>query len=293
MKPSLSSQAISHALIGAAALVCFLPFLLLVSASFTDEGSIIRHGYSFLPRAFSLDAYAYLLDQSATIVRAYGISALVTAAGTAIGLAISTLLAYPLSRPTMPCRGTATFLVFFTMLFHGGLVSFYLVYTDLLSVKNTIWALMLPNLLTNGFFILLMRSFFQTSIPAPIIESSYIDGANDFKIFVRMVLPLSLPILATIGLMTLISYWNDWMNGLIFITDTSLYSIQNLLYRMLADVQYLQNNNLNGIQTKSAGIPLTTVRMAIAVVGILPLLCAYPFFQKYFVKGLTIGAVKG
>lgn len=172
------------------------------------------------------------------------------------------------------------------------MVSYYLVYTELLNLKDTIWALLLPNLLTNGFFILIMKSFFSVSIPPEVVESAYVDGAGEWKIYYKMVLPLSLPSLATIGLMLLISYWNDWYNGLIFINDGKLFSIQNLLNRMLADVQYLQQNNLSGAAV-STSLPIGSVRMAIAVIGILPLVLTYPFFQKFFVKGLTIGAVKG
>jgi putative aldouronate transport system permease protein len=159
-------------------------------------------------------------------------------------------------------------------------------------MKNTLMALIIPGLLTNGFFILLIRTFFANSIPVQIIESAYIDGATEFKIFYRMVLPLSLPILATIGLMLTINYWNDWFNGLIYITESELFSIQNLLNRMLVNIQFLQQNNLGG-QQMAVNPPMNSVRMAMAVIGILPLILIYPFFQKYFVKGLTIGAVKG
>ncbi len=222
----------------------------------------------------------------------YGITILITAVGTFVGLLISALLAYPLSRRDMPLRGILSFLVFFTLLFNGGLVPTYLIYTEVFHMKNTLMALIIPGLLTNGFFILLIRTFFANSIPIQIIESAYIDGASEFKIFYRMVLPLSLPILATIGLMLTINYWNDWFNGLIYITEPKLFSIQNLLNRMLVNIQFLQQNNLGG-QQMSTNPPMNSVRMAMAVIGILPLILIYPFFQKYFVKGLTIGAVKG
>ncbi|OMC67640.1 sugar ABC transporter permease [Paenibacillus sp. FSL H7-0326] len=273
-------------------MMALFPFLLLVSASLTDEKAILEHGYSLIPVEFSLDAYRYLFDQAETITRAYGITVLVSLVGTFLGVLISTLLAYPLSRSTLPFRNAFAFFVFFTLLFNGGLVSYYLVYTELLNLKDTIWALLLPNLLTNGFFILIMKSFFSVSIPPEVVESAYVDGAGEWKIYYKMVLPLSLPSLATIGLMLLISYWNDWYNGLIFINDGKLFSIQNLLNRMLADVQYLQQNNLSGAAV-STSLPIGSVRMAIAVIGILPLVLTYPFFQKFFVKGLTIGAVKG
>ncbi|WP_409372011.1 carbohydrate ABC transporter permease [Paenibacillus alginolyticus] len=269
------------------------PFVLLVMASFTDQKAIINEGYSLLPSVFSLEAYKYMMKSSASLFRAYGITVFITIFGTAVGLAISTMLAYPLSRSDMPLRKVMSFLVFFTLLFNGGLVSTYLIYTEFFHIKNTIWALIIPGLLTNGFYILLIRTFFSTSIPAAIIESAYIDGASEFKIFYRIVLPLSLPILATIGLMLGISYWNDWFNGLIFVTDSKLFSIQNMLNRMLSDIQFLQKSSMTNASQASSNIPTDSVRMAIAVIGIVPIFCAYPFFQKFFVKGLTLGAVKG
>ncbi|MEH7253927.1 carbohydrate ABC transporter permease [Neobacillus niacini] len=293
MKNNSLNQYIVHTIFILATIAALLPFLLMLAASLTDENALIKNGYSFFPEDFSLAAYAYLFDRSAEFLRAYGITIFVTAVGTFTGLLISSMLAYPLSRADLPFKGLISFLVFFTLLFNGGLVPFYLLYTEIIPIKNTIWALLLPNLLTNGFFILLMRSFFKTSIPTEVIESAYLDGANELKIYFKIVLPLSLPILATIGLMTAITYWNDWYNGLLFLTDTSLYGIQNVLYRILSDVQYLQQNDLSGQASSASVVPLVSVRMAIAVIGVLPLICAYPFFQKYLVSGLTLGAVKG
>jgi putative aldouronate transport system permease protein len=181
------------------------------------------------------------------------------------------------------------------MLFNGGLVPSYLLYTNYFDFKNTLLALIIPGLLMNGFFIILMRTFFATSIPTAIIESAYIDGAKEWKIFYRIVLPLSTPVLATVGLFYVILYWNDWFNGLIYLTDSKYYSLQNLLNRILLDIQYLQSSTQAGSQTSdlAARIPLASMRMAMAVIGVIPLLIAYPFFQKYFAKGLTVGAVKG
>jgi putative aldouronate transport system permease protein len=268
-----------------------IPFVLLFMSSVSSESSIVNNGYSFWPKEFSLEAYTYLWSQKSAMFNSYGITILITLIGTFVGLLISALLAYPLSRRDLPMRGILSFLVFFTLLFNGGLVPTYLIYTEVFNMKNTLMALIVPGLLTNGFFILLIRTFFANSIPVQIIESAYIDGASEFKIFYRMVLPLSLPILATIGLMLTINYWNDWFNGLIYITEPQLFSIQNLLNRMLVNIQFLQQNNLGG-QNMAVNLPMNAVRMAMAVVGILPLILIYPFFQKYFVKGLTIGAVK-
>jgi putative aldouronate transport system permease protein len=276
-------------------LFCLFPFVLLFSASFTDDLEIVRSGYKLIPNAFSVSAYGYLWNNSSDILRSYGITIIVTLIGTAVGLAITAMVAYPLSRKELPFRNILAFYVFFTMLFNGGLVPTYLLYTNYFDFKNTLLALLIPGLLANGFYIILMRTFFATSIPTAIIESAYIDGAKEWRIFYGIVLPLSLPVLATIGLFYTILYWNDWFNGLIYITDKEYFSIQNLLNRILLDLQFLQANTqqMGKGAELVAKLPLDAMRMAMAVIGIVPLISAYPFFQKYFVKGLTIGAVKG
>lgn len=272
---------------------CLMPFILLVAASLTNEQEIALSGYSFLPKEINLTAYQYLWNNSSQIIRAYGITVLVTVAGTAAGLAITAMLAYPMSRRDFPLRKTYSFFVFFTMLFNGGLVPTYLLYTNFLDFKNSLLSLIVPILLVNAFFVILMRTFFSTSIPAPVIESAYIDGAGEFRIFCRIILPLSVPVLATVGLFQSIAYWNDWFNGLIFITDSKLYSIQNMLNRMLLDIEFMKSNTSSTATTLMSDIPTRAMRMAVAVIGVIPILLAYPFFQKYFVKGLTLGAVKG
>lgn len=274
---------------------CILPFVLLIMSSLSDETSLLKFGYTLWPREFSTAAYDYLLKQGGTILRAYGISIVVTGLGTVLGLMTTALLAWPISRADYPYRKVLSFLVIVTLLFNGGLVPTYFVYTNLLHVKNTFLGLLLPNLMLSGFNVMIMRSFFATTIPMAVIESAQIDGAGEFTIFFKIVLPLSMPIVATIGLMIGIGYWNDWYNGMIYITDTSLFSIQNLLNRMLSDIQFLSSNAAVSGQAGAvmASIPSTTVRMAIAVVGTLPILIIYPFFQKYFQKGITLGAVKG
>lgn len=273
---------------------CLLPFLLLFMSSITDQKEILQSGYSFFPKMMSMSAYNYLFRDSTLIFRAYSVSIFVTVFGTIVSLTLISLLAYPLSRRDYPLRTVSSFFVFFTMLFNGGLVPTYLVYTQLLDLKNTIWALIIPYLLLNGFYVLLARTFFSSSIPVQVIESAYIDGAGEFKIFYRIVLPLSLPVLATIGLFQTINYWNDWFNSLIFITDSKLFSLQYMLNKILLDIQFLNTANLGGEQGRMiSDMPTETVRMAMAVIGILPIIISYPFFQKYFVKGLTIGAVKG
>lgn len=285
-------RTIAHVVLILLSLACILPFILMIMSSFTAENDIVRYGYTFLPRHYSLGAYQYLWVRSATIVRAYGITVLITAAGTLISLVVTMMLAYPLSRRDFPFRNALTFVVFFTLLFNGGLVPTYLLYTMYFHIKNTLMALLVPNLLMNGFNVLLARTFFMTNVPFSIIESASIDGAGEFKIFRSIVLPISLPIVATIGLFVGVGYWNDWYNGLIFLTDSSLFNIQNVLNNMLMNIQFLQQNSQVASNT-SMQLPATTVKMAIAVVGVLPILVIYPFFQKYFVKGITIGAIKG
>jgi putative aldouronate transport system permease protein len=295
MKQNLYQAGI-HLLFFILVCLCFLPFVLLITTSFTDNLTIVKEGYTFFPSKFSLEAYQFLWKNSSDILRAYGVTFFVTIIGTFVGLSMTAFLAYPLSRPDMPIRKPLAFIVFFTLLFNGGLVPTYLVYTEFFGMKNSLLGLIVPGLLTNGFYVAIMRTFFMTSIPTPIIESASMDGAGEYRIFFRIVLPLSLPIMATIGLFLTIGYWNDWFNGLIYITDSKLFSLQNLLNRILLNAQFLETNTAMATNTDiaaSSKLPLESVRMAMAVIGTIPLLCAYPFFQKYFIKGLTVGAIKG
>jgi len=288
-------QRIAIGVLTVASIACLLPFALLIMSSLSSEKSILMYGYSFFPKEFSLEAYKYLYTHWNELGRAYGITVLVTVIGTAVSLAITSMLAYPMSRGDMPLKNFWAFLVFFTLLFNGGLVPTYLIYTQVFEIKNTLWGLLLPGLLMNGFNVLLVRTFFMTSIPPALIEAASIDGAGEIKIFYKIVLPLSLPIMATIGLFQAILYWNDWFNGLIYITDTKLFGIQTILNKMMTDIQFLtSNSNIAGTSAgkELAEVPSTSVRMAIAAVGVVPILVAYPFFQKYFIKGITIGAVK-
>jgi putative aldouronate transport system permease protein len=277
------------------ALFTVLPIVLLIVSSFTSEATILHNGYSFFPAERSLNAYRYLLVQGRFILNSLQISFLITAIGTTVNLLISSLLAYPLSRKDFPLRIPLSFLVFFTLLFNGGLVPTYLTYTQILHVKNTLFGLIVPSLLMNGFTVILIRTYFANNIPDALIESARIDGAGETLIFFRIVMPLSLPILATVGLMAGLAYWNDWFNGFIYINKPELYSLQNILNRMIRNIEFLQqNSSLSGnVGSQLSMIPTTTVRMAIATLGAAPIMIIYPFFQKYFVKGIVIGAVKG
>ncbi len=271
-----------------------LPFILLFISSLTDEATIIKYGYTFFPEKFSLKAYEYLYQQSTLILNGYKITVLMTVIGTALSLIVTLCLAYPLSRKELPARNFFNFIVFFTLLFNGGLVPTYLMYTQVFHIKNTLLALLIPSLLMNGYNVIFARTYFQTSIPDAIIEAATVDGAGKIKTFICIVLPISFPIMATIGLFAGIGYWNDWYNGLIYLTKPELFSLQNILNRMITDLQFIASTNLGGNSgTATMNVPTTGVRMAIAVIGIIPIILAYPFFQKYFVKGITLGAVKG
>lgn len=287
-----SEQALLHLIFCLLVLACIVPFVLLVMSSFTSESALMQNGYSLFPKEFSLEAYKYLIQKGTTILRGYGITILVTVVGTLISVTITTLLAYPLSRPELPHRNVFSFIVFFTMLFNGGLVPTYIMYTQVFHIKNTIWALIVPALLMNAFYVIMMRSFFTANIPDSLIEAARIDGAGELRILAQIVLPLSKPMMATLALMIGLGYWNDWLNGLYYLTDTRYFSIQNILNRMIADVQFLASASsvTSGI---SANLPSVGIRMAIAVIGVLPILIIYPFFQKAFVKGIVIGGVKG
>ena len=283
---------LAHVVLIVFSLMAVLPFILLISASLTEENAAQNYGFGFIPKVFSLAAYKYISYQSKMIIRAYGITIFTTVIGTSVGLTMTSMLGYGLSKD-IPGRRILNFFVVFTMLFNGGLVPTYLVYTKYLHLGNTIWALIIPSLLMNAFHVMLVRNYFSTSIPESLIESAKLDGASEMMNFRAIVLPLSKPIMATIGLMLALSYWNNWTNGLYYLDDTSLYSIQNVLNAINNNIIAINSVSNMGLAINKSEVPALTARMAIAVIGIVPMLCIYPFFQKYFVKGITIGAVKG
>jgi putative aldouronate transport system permease protein len=270
------------------------PLLLVVAISFTDEKSILKNGYAFIPEIFSLKAYDYLVTAGDAIWRAYGISIFVTIVGTILSMFVICMYAYPLSRSNFKYRNQFAFFAFFTMIFGGGLVPWYIVYTQMIPIKNTVWILIVPYLM-NTWFMMIMRTFYKTTIPESIIESAKIDGSGEFRTFFVIVLPLCKAGLATIGLFCTLNYWNDYYLPLVFVNNTANYNIQYLMYQTLNAVQNLLNasSQISNSSKILAEMPSESVRMAIAVISIGPIVLAYPFFQKYFVKGLTIGAVKG
>ena len=273
-------------------IITLLPIILLVIASFTNEQALIRNGYSYFPEAFSLDAYYYMIKQGTMITRAYGVSFLVTIGGTALSVLITTTLAYPMSRKSFKYRNILAFFVFFTMLFNGGIVPSYIMWSRFLHIKNTIWALIIPNYLVTAFNVILVKNFYQNNVPDALVEAAQIDGASELRIFYKIMFPLARPVVATISLFTGLCYWNDWTNGLYYVDNEKLYSIQLLLMKIMNNIQALKaNSSLLG--TGAVELPGTSVRMAMAFVGILPILLVYPFIQKYLVEGVVIGAVKG
>lgn len=286
-------QIFAHILMVFLSVCCVAPFILLLMSSLTDEAALVANGYSFFPKEFSLEAYKYILADSTSMISAYGLSFLVTIEGTLCNLVFTTLFAYPLSRKDLPGRGAFAFFLFFTMLFSGGLVPSYIMWTRTFHIQNTIFALLLPNLLMSAFNVIMMRTYFTSNIPDAIIEAARIDGASEFKILRSVVLPMAKPILATLVLLVGLAYWNDWANGLYYINDDKLYTVQVLLMNIQRNMEAMKQSARNGGIVSNVAMPSTSIRMAVTVMCVLPIMCIYPFLQKYFVKGIAIGAVKG
>jgi len=274
-------------------IISLAPFILITVASFTKESALVKYGYSFFPKVISFDAYTYLMKEIGTIVKAYGISIFVTVVGTAISIIITAMLVYPLSRRDFKYGKLISFIVLFTMLFSGGVAPSYIMWTRVFHVKDTIFALILPNYLMNAFNVFLMRNYYSNNIPSSLIESAQMDGAGELKIFFKIIFPLSIPAIATIGIFTGLAYWNDWINALYYITKPNLYSIQNLLVTTMNNIQFLQSGNASAVGNVAVQFPSNGIRMALAVIGVLPIIIIFPFMQKYFIKGVVVGAVKG
>lgn len=278
-------------------LLAVLPLILLFIGSFTDNATAVSEGYSYFPSKWSLEAYRYIAMEWQLVGRGYFNTILVTVIGTSVSLIMTAMFGYGLTVKGLPGQKFVMAMVIVSMLFNGGIVATYFVYTSVLHIKDTIWALLVPNLLMNAFNIILVMNYFRNSISEELLEAARIDGASEFRVFWKILLPLSVPILATIGIMTAIGYWNDWTNGLYYLSAKNgqqYYTIQLILNQINNDVNFLASNAAQmGMTIDTSTIPSTTVRMAIAAVGIVPLLIAYPFFQKYFVKGISLGGVKG
>jgi len=278
-----------HALLILVSLLFLFPLLLVISASLSSESSLLEQGYSLIPRAFSTEAYRYLLRDPSQLLRAYAVSGFVATVGSALSLLIMALLGYALSRPEFKFRGVVSFVVFFTLLFNGGLVASYILNTRYLGLSDSLLALILPYLVV-PFYVLLLRTFFA-ALPSEIIEAARIDGAGEWRIFFAIVLPLSTPALATVGLFSLLLYWNDYFLGLLYLSDPGKYPLQLLLFNILNNIEFL--NKLPTSQAATVIPPTQTVRMAMAVLATGPAAFAFLMLQRYFVRGLTVGSVKG
>ncbi|WP_340025027.1 carbohydrate ABC transporter permease [Paenibacillus sp. FSL K6-1096] len=284
-------QWIGYLFIGLFALCCLLPFLLVLGTSFTSESAIKLSGFNFWPKEFSLFAYKIVFENPDLIIGSYIVTILMTIVGTAVGLLLVAMTGYALQRPDFMYRNKISFFIYFTTLFSGGLVPFYLLITQYLHLKDNYLAVLLPGLLS-PFLIIMMKSFVR-SIPHAITESAKIDGAGDFTIFLRLILPMTTPALATIGLFIALGYWNEWYNSMLFLSPDMKYrTLQLFLYNVITSADFVRNSAAaSNVQLRD--VPLESMKMATAVVATGPVILFYPFVQRYFIKGITVGAVKG
>ncbi|WP_308696480.1 carbohydrate ABC transporter permease [Subdoligranulum variabile] len=288
------TNALFNVLFAILSFICLFPVFYVVMISVSSEESIRLNGYALWPESFSNSAYMFLWNERGTISHALLISVIVTVIGTVLGVLLTTSMGYVLSRPQYRLRNFFNWVVFIPMIFNGGMVASYVVIANMLHLNDTIWCLILP-LAVSSFNVIISKTFFRTTIPDSIIESAKIDGASQLTIFSRIVVPISKPVFATIGLFLTFGYWNDWFQSSLYISKNNLISLQALLNNMMKNLDYIANNPSAGLslQQYRNSMPSESVRMAIAVVIVIPIACAYPFFQKYFISGLTIGAVKG
>ncbi len=283
--------AVAGAAVTIVALLCIFPFWMVVAGSLTPENEIYVHGYSLWPQSVSTEAYKLAFEDPGKIIRSYLVTVGVTGAGTAVSLFIVSMCGYVLQRPDFKSRNFLTMFVFFTVLFNGGLVPWYILMTNYLHLKDNYLALILP-MMVNVFYLIIMKNFMR-SIPGALIESAKIDGAGEFYIFLRIVLPLAKPALASIGMFIALNYWNDWRNGMLFMQDETMYPLQYYLYRLLSSLDFLKSAAASTIDLGDQVFPSESFKLAMTVVATGPIILLYPFVQKYFVKGITIGAVKG
>jgi putative aldouronate transport system permease protein len=288
---SLPSKIILHLAFVLYTILCIGPLLLVLAGSFSNESDILKYGFNFVPPEISLNAYRLILGNGSEVLKAYYYTILTTVIGTIVGLLLTASLAYPLSRKDFKYKNQFSFYVYFTMLFNGGMVTMYLVYTQLIPLRNTIFALIIPGLM-GAFNVLLMRTFFAQNIPDAVVESAEIDGASVYRIFLMIVLPLSKPALATVALFSGMSYWNNFFFNMLFINDGRINNLPYLLYRITQQIQVI-NQNPELAMRLGGSLPDETARMAMVIVTIGPIIFLYPFLQKYFIKGLVVGAVKG
>ena len=273
---------------------CIIPLILMLTVSLSSEASLVR-GYRFIPDEWSLDAYAFMWAKRTTIFRAYGLTIIVTVIGTIVSLLMTSMFAYPLSRKDFKPRNVIAFILFFTMLFNGGMTASYIVWTRLFHIKDTLWAYLIPGVLMNGMNVMLVRNYFNANIPYSIIEAARLDGAKDWTIYSKIMVPLSKPIMTTIGLFSALGYWNNWTAGIYYINNPKLYTIQVYLKKLMDSIQFLKTTDLQSEATllASRNLPTESARMAVAIIALIPVLAVYPFIQKELIKGMVVGGVKG
>ena len=288
-----ASNVLYSALFILIAAVCVLPVLFVIIISFTSEQSIGQYGYSFFPKALSVSSYQYVWNMRELVGRSFLNSIGITVVGTCLGVILTATMGYTLSRRNYKFRGFYTWFIFIPMLFRGGTLASYVVNTQIMHLKDTYWALILP-ICCSTFNIIIMRTFFQTTVPDEMIESGKIDGASQLRIFAQLVLPICLPAIATIALFLTFAYWNEWFHASIYISSTrsDLFPLQYVLVSIEQKIQWLINNAGN-VSADAQDVPSETMRMAIVVIAVVPIMFSYPFFQKYYISGLTVGAVKG
>lgn len=285
------SKLFTHFILIGFGLLCIIPLLSIISISISNEANLVDFGYKLIPQAIDFTGYIYILNDSVSLFNAYKITLMTTVFGTVFSLFISAGVAYVISRRDYKYKNILSFFIFFTMLFNGGLIPWYMLIKNYLGLGDTLLALILPYAVS-VWNVLLLKTFFQ-KLPYEVIESCYIDGANEFKIFFSMVIPLSLPGLATVALFISLTYWNDYWLGLLFIEKQTLVPLQLLLYNLMSNIEYLKTHGSMPGNIKLADIPFQSARMAMALLAAGPMLFVFPFFQKYFVKGLTVGSIKG
>ncbi len=290
---SPTTNAVLTVLLGICCVLTLIPIYVIVIASVTSEASLAAHGYQLWPREFSTLAYTFLFSQGSIVITAYKNTLISTVAGTFLSVLMVGLYAYPLSRDNFKFKGFFTFFAFFTMLFGGGLVAYYMVTRQILKIQNSLWALFLPSSFS-PFWVIVMRTFYKSNVPNEIIESARIDGANEWRTLFQIVMPLAVPGLATVALFSAIGIWNNFFNCLLLVDEAKYYSLQFTIYTTLNNIRFLLENadKMVGLVNISE-LPSQTFRMAMAVVTVGPIIFAYPFFQRYFIRGLTIGAIKG
>ncbi len=271
-------------------LTSIYPLMMILGSSLTENETLLKFGYNVIPKVFSFNAYRFVLSSSSNLINSYGVTVLVTSIGTFTGVIMMAMYAYAISRKGLKYRKFFSLFAYVTFVFNGGLVPFYFVYSRLLNLGNTLAVLIIPYLV-DVWYIVILRTFFASSIPDEVLESAKIDGASEIRTFIQIVIPLAIPALASVTLFTILKYWNDFQLGLYFIDDADKFNVQYMLYRIMGNMEFMRSDTQSA--SLSGPLPVEAARMAMCVLGAGPLLLAYPFFQQYFIKGLTMGAIKG